>query len=105
MSSGDARPTSKVSVKPECPVSLFVTLTLLSASARSGGAGAAMPGPIQSDILIPSSDNLLASLSRLRDGDAKDAPGLGRQVEGVHGVVGVGDAPEVLGVAERARGY
>src|SRR5215207_1204742 len=105
MSSGPERPTWKVSEKPERPVSLFVTLTLFRDSARSSGTGTAIPGPIISVRCIPKSDNLPSSLSGLRDGDAQDASGLRRQVEGVHGVVGVGDAPEVLRVAERARGY
>src|SRR5215213_10460883 len=105
MSSGAERPTLKVREKPERPVSLFVTLTLFKDSARSGGTGTAIPGPIISVRCIPKSDNLPSSLSGLRDGDAEHAAGLRRQVGGVRGVVGVGDAPEVLGVAERARGY
>src|SRR5215212_834775 len=105
MSSGVERPTWKVREKPERPVSLFVTLTLFKDSARSGGTGRAMPGPIISVRCIPKSDNFLSSLSGLRDGDAEHAAGLRRQVEGVRGVVRVGDAPEVFRVAERARGY
>src|SRR3954470_6663742 len=98
MSSGEVRPTSKVREKPERPVSLFVTLTLFRDSARSSGTGTAIPGPIKSVRCIPRSDNFLSSLSGLRDGNAKDAPDLGRQVEGIHGGVRVGDAPEMFGV-------
>src|SRR3954462_12720412 len=103
MSSGEVRPTSKVREKPERPVSLFVTLTLFRDSAKSSGTGTAIPGPIRSVRCIPRSDNFLASLSGLRDWDAQDAPCLCRQIEWIHRVVRVRDAPEVFGVAERAR--
>src|SRR3712207_2934842 len=48
---------------------------------------------------------MLCSWYALGQRDSQVAPNLGGQVVGMHGVVGVADLPELLWVAEVARGH
>src|SRR5215216_6113046 len=99
-SSGPARPTANVISKPEYPSSLWVTSTLRMARIASGGTGTATVGPAMSVTRTPSSVMSQLPRSWLRQRHAQRPPDVGRQVGGIHGVVGVADSPELRRISQ-----
>src|SRR3954470_2276507 len=100
--SGELLESEKESSKPlAVSPALVITCTRTSASSTTCGTGTGTAGPIISD----SRTGLAIQSPRqpLGEGDAQRAA-LFLQFLGAHGRVGVGHAPELLGVAQVARG-
>src|SRR5918911_893851 len=97
LSSGESRPTAKVTWKPERSLPL-VTEIERRASITTRGAGTGTAGPISSVRWTPSS--IRGSGDALRQGDADARADPGGELVGLQGGVGVGQAPELFRVAQ-----
>src|SRR3954470_10746243 len=82
--------------------SLLLTSTLRMASTTSYAAGKASVGPMSNWVRTPRSSIALGPEGQ-GDDDHRAELVLGRQRGGLHRGVGVGDAPELLWIAEVAR--
>src|SRR5438105_1800790 len=95
VSSDDFLLTAKDNWKPDLSLPL-VTCTLVSASVTALGTGTGTSGPIMIVRWIPLS--IRYSRDSFRQGDMQCAPCSFGQLFGTHGCIGIGDAPEGLGI-------
>src|SRR6478752_4088457 len=95
--SGDFLPTAKVSWKPALSLPL-VTCALTSASTTIGGAGTGTIGPMSRVRWTPLS--IRRAGNPFGERDAQRAAGRFGELVRSHGAIGVGDAPERLGVVQ-----